>query len=253
MGSLSDLELSDWLATRRYHHSEFNLLHLASVVKTQSLKIIVIVPARDVAQTLAGVLAIAVEPCVTAGIVASVFAIDADSTDGTKEIAKKHGATVIQRALISPELGPSLGKGDGMWRALQVTDGDIVAFLDGDTSDPDPAHLIGILGPLILDFEVQMVRGCFDRPFKQPNGEIRPHEGGRVTEMAARPMLNRHFPQLAGFRQPLAGEFAARRSLLEKLNFPVGYGIEVGTLIDTWRIAGLRGLAEVDLGTRQSR
>ena len=223
------------------------------MVEAYSLRVAVIIPARDVAQTLAGVLQAAIEPCVRAGVVSSVFAVDADSKDGTATVAARNGATVIQRAHIAPELGPSLGKGDGMWRALQVTDGDIIAFLDGDTSDPNPAHLIGIIGPLILDRQIHMVRGCFDRPFKQPNGEIRPHEGGRVTEIAARPLLNRHFPQLAGFRQPLAGEFAARRCLLEKLNFPVGYGVEIGTLVDTWKLVGLQGLAEVDLGTRQSK
>ena len=253
MNSHSQHELQVWLASHRYHHTQFSLPHLASAVKAYNLSVAVIIPARDVAQTLGGVLRDAVEPCVRACVVSSVFAVDADSKDGTGAVAAKHGATVIQRAHIASELGPSLGKGDGMWRALQVTDGDIVAFLDGDTSDPDPAHLIGIIGPLIMYPHIEMVRGCFDRPFKQPNGETRPHEGGRVTEIAARPLLNRHYPQLAGFRQPLAGEFAARRPILEKLSFPVGYGVEIGTLIDTWKLVGLQGLAEVDLGTRQSK
>lgn len=256
MGSLPEPEQDElriWLNTRRYHNSDFSIPLLASAVKSSKLKVTVIIPAKEVTDTIAGVLQDTVKPFVAAGIVSSVVAIDANSKDGTGIVAAAYGATVVQRAIIAPEFGPSLGKGDALWRALQVTDGDIVAFLDGDTSDPHQSHLLGIVGPLIMDNNIAMVRGCFDRPFKQPNGEIRPNEGGRVSELTARPLLNMHFPQLAGFRQPLAGEFAARRSLLEKLSFPVGYGIEIGTLIDTYRLVGLHGMAEVDLGTRQSK
>lgn len=164
---------------------------------------------------------------------------------------------VLQRTKIAAELGPSLGKGDAMWRALLATSkdshpSDIVAFLDGDTKDPTPAHLEGLIGPLLSNEKLQMVKGCFERPFLSKNGEVRANEGGRVTELAARPLLNLHFPQLAGFSQPLAGEFAARRGLLQQLAFPVGYGIETGTLIDSLRLVGLDHLAQCDLGTRQS-
>ena len=252
MGPYCDTILHHWLESRRYHHTDFSISRLASAVKIRKLKIVVVIPAREVADTIAGIIRETINPLKLAGIVSSVIAIDNHSVDNTGAVAAAHGASVLQRADIACELGPSQGKGDAMWRALQVTDGDIVAFLDGDTADPNPAHLLGILGPLIIDENIHMVRGCFDRPFKQPNGEYRPHEGGRVTELVARPLLNIHFPQLAGFRQPLAGEFAARRSLLLKLHFPVGYGVEIGTLIDTWRMVGLEGLAEVDLGTRQS-
>lgn len=252
MGSYGDPDLQDWLESCRYHHTDFSVPLLASAVAASNLKIVVVIPAREVADTIAGIILETINPLKLAGIVSSIIAIDNKSADNTGAVAAAHGASVLQRAEIASELGPSQGKGDAMWRALQVTDCDIVAFLDGDTADPSPAHLLGILGPLIMDETIQMVRGCFDRPFKQPNGEYRPHEGGRVNELVARPLLNIHFPQLAGFRQPLAGEFAARRSLLVKLHFPVGYGVEIGTLIDTWRMVGLEGLAEVDLGTRQN-
>lgn len=258
---------SSWLRSNTHNYKGFSLPVLASNVAAKSLQITVIIPARYVACNIGGVLDQTVKPLVDAGIVSSVFAIDANSEDGTAAVAAAHGATVLQRCEIAPELGGSLGKGDAMWRALLATsaghkadpdcvDGrfgsEIVAFLDGDTCDPSSAHLLGILGPLILDDKIQMVRGCFDRPFKAPNGDIRAHEGGRVTELSARPLLNLHFPELSCFRQPLAGEFAARRGLLERLQFPVGYGIEIGTLIDAWRLVGLEGLAECDLGTRQS-
>lgn len=113
-----------------------------------------------------------------------------------------------------------------------------MAFLDGDTRDANPAHLLGILGLLLLDENIHMVRGCFERPFKTPNGDIHANEGGRVTELTARHPLNLHFPQLAVLSKPLAGEFAGRRSLLQKLSFPVGYGIEIGILIDAWKLVG---------------
>ena len=253
MGLSLDPTLGEWIYTNRYRHSDFSLSLLASVVKAKHIKVVTIIPAKEVAATIAGVIQETVRPLATAGIVSSAIVIDANSKDKTGEIAAKHGAIVIQREKIAPELGPSQGKGDALWRALKASDGDVVAFLDGDTADPNPAHLLGILGPLLLDDRISMVRGCFDRPFRTPNGDIHANEGGRVTELTARPLLNLHFPQLAAFSQPLAGEFAARRPLLEKLKFPVGYGVEIGTLIDAWELVGLQGLAEVDLGTRQSR
>lgn len=126
------------------------------------------------------------------------------------------------------------------------------AFLDGDTCDPDPAHLLGILGPLLLHDAIHMVRASFDRPFKSAEGHSMPNEGGRVTEILARPILNSYWPELAEFSQPLAGEFAARRGLLERLAFPVSYGIEIATLIDTYNMLGLGALAQVDVGSRQN-
>ncbi|KAL9098711.1 MAG: hypothetical protein Q9163_005679 [Psora crenata] len=256
------VELQRWLTTNIYHHKDFPVAELASIAQKKNLKITVIVPAREVAKYIGGVLSKTVKPLVDAQIVQTVIAIDADSADKTSDVARAHGATVLQRAKIATELGPSLGKGDAMWRALLETsfyqgqqgssDNEIIAFLDGDTGDPSPSHLIGIIGPLIHHDSLQMVRGSFDRPFRSTNGDIQPHQGGRVTEILARPLINAHFPELAGFRQPLAGEFAARRGLLESLNFPVGYGVEVGTLIDAWRLVGLASLAECDLGTRQN-
>jgi glucosyl-3-phosphoglycerate synthase len=150
------------------------------------------------------------------------------------------------------ELGPALGKGDAMWRALRATGGELVCFLDGDTADPTPRHLQGLLGPMLADRSLALVKGAFDRPL-EADGVKLAHEGGRVTELMARPLLNLYEPLLAGFAQPLAGEFAARRELLERFAFPVGYGVEIAILIDALRAAGLDALAECQLGTRQNR
>ncbi|KAM0723403.1 hypothetical protein Q7P37_000389 [Cladosporium fusiforme] len=244
--------LPTWFQQRRFSHDQFSLQDLGEAVERKQSKVTVVIPAREVAETIAGVIDSTVQPLLTAGVVSRLVVIDAASKDGTGAIAAAHGAEVIQRKDIAAELGPSCGKGDALWRALLVTDGDIVAFLDGDTGDPSPAHLIGILGPLILHEEIQMTRACFDRPFKTGNGEVISHDGGRVTEILARPLLNSFWPDLAGFSQPLAGEFAGRRALLEKLPFPVSYGIEIGTLIDTYNLVGLGGMAQVDVGRRQN-
>lgn len=247
-GLANDLAVESWRTRSRHRHGDFPL---ASLPRTA--RVSVVIPAKQVADTIAGVLTRTVGPLLEAGLVDEVVVIDAGSTDGTAAIAAAHGARVVQQDEVRPDVGRCQGKGDAMWRALQVTDGEIVAFLDGDTADPTPAHLAGILGPLLTDDAVAMVRGCFDRPYRGRDGTLEPHAGGRVTELVARPLLNLHLPLLAGFRQPLAGEFAARRSLLARLPFPVGYGVEIATLIDAVRLVGLDAVAEVDLGTRQNR
>ncbi len=159
---------------------------------------------------------------------------------------------MLQQDAVLSEFGPALGKGDAMWRALSATSGDVVCFLDGDTADPHPDHLLGLLGPILTDGRLTLVKGTFERAL-QTGGRSLAHEGGRVTELMARPLINLHEPRLAGFAQPLAGEFAARRPLLESLPFPVGYGVEIALLIDALRSEGLDALAECDLGRRQNR
>jgi glucosyl-3-phosphoglycerate synthase len=212
----------------------------------------VIVPTKECADTIEAVLGSAVAPFANRGLIDELVVVDAASEDGTAEIAAAAGARVVQQDEIVREHGRTLGKGDAMWRALQVTGGEIVCFLDGDTADPSPRHLQGLLGPLLSDKSVALVKGAFDRPL-QAGSVTLPNEGGRVTELMARPLINLHEPLLAGFSQPLAGEFAARRELLEAIPFPVGYGVEIAVLIDALRRDGLQALAECHLGTRQNR
>jgi hypothetical protein len=159
---------------------------------------------------------------------------------------------VVQQDELLHEHGPALGKGDAMWRGLNHSGGDVVCFLDADTEDPHPHHLVGLLGPLLCEPELALVKGAFERPFRV-GGRTMAHEGGRVTELMARPLLNLHFPLLAGFAQPLAGEFGARRDLLASIPFPVGYGVEIAVLIDALGSCGLQGLAECHVGSRQNR
>ncbi|WP_051222397.1 glucosyl-3-phosphoglycerate synthase [Conexibacter woesei] len=251
-GLARDLELGGWLARNRFEGKDYTLARALAARRASDTTISVVIPARECGATVGGVVRMTCGLALDAGLVDEVVVIDGNSRDDTRACAAAAGARVVEQDALLPEHGPALGKGDAMWRALAATTGDVVAFLDADTADPDPVHLLGILGPLLEDQALQFVKGTFARPFLDGDGALRDHEGGRVTELMARPLLNLHVPQLAGFEQPLAGEFAARRALLEALPFPAGYGVEIALLIDALRAAGLGALAESRLGTRQN-
>jgi glucosyl-3-phosphoglycerate synthase len=254
-GLARDLELGGWLARNRFDGKAYTLARLLAARRASDTTISVVIPARECGATVGGVLRTTCGPALDAGLVDEVVVIDGNSRDDTRARAAAAGARVIEQDAVLPAHGPALGKGDAMWRALSATRGDVVAFLDADTADPDPIHLLGILGPLLEEQHLHLVKGTFARPFQDGGDGTAPprdHEGGRVTELMARPLLNLHVSQLAGFEQPLAGEFAARRALLEALPFPAGYGVEIALLIDALRAAGLGALAESRLGTRQN-
>jgi glucosyl-3-phosphoglycerate synthase len=247
-GLARDLELARWLAERRYDGADFSLDQLLAAKATS---VAAILPTRECAATIAPILE-AIAPLHAAGLLDELVVVDADSADGTAAVASEHGATVLSESVLRPDLGPARGKGDAMWRAVGATSSELIVFLDADTADFHPGFLTGLLGPPLLDPTLALVKGTFRRPLAL--GEtIREGEGGRVTELVARPLLNLHFPSLAGFAQPLAGEIAVRRDLFERLSVPVGYGVEIAMLIDALALAGLDGLAEVDLGVRQNR
>ncbi|MBV9820211.1 MAG: glucosyl-3-phosphoglycerate synthase [Solirubrobacterales bacterium] len=245
-----DAGVADWYARRRYRAGQFDLDRLRAA--KAGIGVTVIIPTKDCGATIAEVIGRTVAPLADRGLVDALVVVDAASEDGTAERAAAAGARALQQDELCPELGPAAGKGDAMWRALQVTGGEVVCFLDGDTIDPRPEHLQGLLGPLLTDDWLHLVKGAFERPMDTGRVTL-PHEGGRVTELMARPLLNYHVPALAGFAQPLAGEFSARRELLEEIAFPVGYGVEIAVLIEAYRRRGLDALAECHLGTRQNR
>jgi glucosyl-3-phosphoglycerate synthase len=247
-GLAQDLARSNWRATRSYRAEQFPL---ARLLEHKRRSIALVLPAREVAATIGAVAARAAH-LRDVGLLDEVLVVDACSRDGSAAIAERAGLEVAQEDELSPELGPARGKGDAMWRGLRSVRSEIVAFADTDTEDFAEHFLLGLLGPLVCEPDVQLVKGCFRRPFRAAGG-LEPHGGGRVTELMARPLLNLHAPELAVFGQPLAGETAGRRELLEQLPFSVGYGVEIAMLIDAWRIAGLDGLAQVDLGVRQNR
>jgi len=194
----------------------------------------------------------ALMPLVDAGAVDQVAVIDHDSCDGTGDIARSRGAEVHLASALEPALGPVEGKGDVMWRALGVLSGDIVCFLDADSEDLGPHYPCGLAGPIACESGVAFSKARYRRPLRVGAATLL-EGGGRVTELTARPLLRTFYPELAGFEQPLAGEIAATRDLLDRLPFAVGYSVDVALLIDAWAAVGEDALAEVDLGTRQNR
>jgi glucosyl-3-phosphoglycerate synthase len=185
-------------------------------------------------------------------LVDDLVVIDSGSADATARVAADAGARVLQRDQVLGDIPVERGKGEAMWRALAATAGDVVVFIDADLNSFTPEYVVGLLGPLLMDDTVHLVKSVYDRPLVTGGISIAAG-GGRVTEIMARPLLNALWPELAGVAQPLAGEYAARRSLLETLPFPCGYGVEIALLIDALAAVGLDAIAQVDLGERGHR
>ncbi|MDQ6698195.1 MAG: glucosyl-3-phosphoglycerate synthase [Actinomycetota bacterium] len=181
------------------------------------------------------------------GLVDEVVVVDDHSSDATAAIAASAGARVIDASRVLREYGQGHGKGEALWKSLYEANGDLIVWCDADIRDFDSRFIVGLVGPLLVQPELQFVKGYYERPMHGPIG------GGRVTELVARPLLSMFFPELASVVQPLAGEYAIRRSLAERLAFIVGYGVDIGVLIDTFRMCGVGALAQVDLGVRQHR
>src|SRR3954447_5877826 len=183
-------------------------------------------------------------------LVDELVVMDSDSTAATADVARAAGADVVATVDVLPAHGSRPGKGEALWKSLAATTGDLVVFLDADLVG-DVAHYVpGLLGPLLIDPQVLYVKGCYTRPL-EIDGHFQTTGGGRVTELTARPLLNALWPELAGFVQPLGGEYAGRRSALEQVPFVSSYGVEVGLLVDLFERHGLAGLAQVDLGVRR--
>lgn len=179
-------------------------------------------------------------------VVDEIVVIDSRSTDDTARVAAEAGARVVHQDQVLPRLAPESGKGEALWKSLAATTGDLIVFLDADVRNFTPTFVTGLLGPLLADQAVSYVKASYDRPMAGTA-----ESGGRVTELVARPLLNLHWPLLAGFVQPLAGEYAARRAVLERVPFVTGYGVEFGLLVDILAAHGLGAMAQVDLGTRE--
>jgi glucosyl-3-phosphoglycerate synthase len=237
-----------WARARTYHHARYTARRIAAE-RTESVS--VCLPARECAGTV-GEIVRALVGLREAGAIDEIVVVDAASPDGTAEVARRAGATVHQEAALLAGLGPVLGKGDAMWRALSVLGGELVCYLDADTEGFSGHFATGLLGPLVCESGVQFVKAFYRRPFEH-GGVTLPEGGGRVNHLTARPALALFYPELAGVRQPLAGEVAARRGLLERVPFATGYGVEIAMLIDAWREVGLEALAQVDLEVHRNR
>ncbi|MEU9756143.1 glucosyl-3-phosphoglycerate synthase [Streptomyces althioticus] len=250
-------EVERWLIERSWSVSDRPPHRILAAKRSSGQTVSVVLPALNEEATVGDIVSVIRHDLVLqVPLVDEVVVIDSGSTDRTSEVAAAAGATVVHRDAILPRLPAVPGKGEVLWRSLLVTRGDIVCFVDADLREFSSDFVTGIVGPLLTDPGLQLVKAMYDRPMTTADGSITgagAGQGGRVTELMARPLLNMHWPQLAGFVQPLGGEYAARRGLLEQLPFPVGYGVELGMLVDALHLVGLDALAQVDVGVRKHR
>jgi glucosyl-3-phosphoglycerate synthase len=216
-------------------------------LREQRLSAVAVVPARDEETTIAGVVRPLVRDLVGAGILSEVVVVDDGSHDRTAARAAAAGANVVRASDVLPGHGGA-GKGAAMWKGLAATTADLVAFVDGDLLDFDPDTVTRLLRPLVDDPSAALVKGDWQRPLGDDPGG-----GGRVTELVARPLLARFFPELSFVRQPLAGEYAGTRALFEQLPFLTGWAVDMGLLLDTARLAGPGSIRQVELGIRLHR
>ena len=241
---------ASWFRERSSTWRHWPLARVLADKARQGSRISLVIPARNEADTVAGIVAELTRTLTKdAPLLDEVIVIDSDSTDDTAQIAARAGATVFRARDIAPELGNRPGKGEALWKSLFVADGDLLVFVDGDLTDWGPHFVTGLLGPLLANEDIQLVRAAYTRIRSGADGSVT-FDGGRLTELVARPLLSLYWPELTGVVQPLAGEWAVRRSLMEALPIPVGYGVELSTLLDTASRYGLDAIAQVHLGRR---
>lgn len=242
-----------WFGRRTSRWQDWPTRRLLELKQQRGSRISVVIPARNEARTVADVAgAISRSLVEQMPLVDELVVIDSDSDDDTAEVAAGAGAVVYRARDVAPALGSFPGKGEALWKSLLVTKGDLLVFIDADLTLWGPHFVTGLLGPMLGDDQVRLVKGFYTRVRTESDGSTST-EGGRVTELVARPLISLWWPELAGVVQPLAGEWAARRSLMESLSIPVGYGVELATLMDTVARHGLDAVAQVDLGTRAHR
>ena len=238
----------DWFTRATSRWRDWDLAELLAAKRRR--RISVVIPARNEAATITGIVAAIRRELMTAvALVDELLVIDSDSTDVTAIVAATAGARVHSAAAIRPELGRHPGKGEALWKSQFVSSGDFLVFIDADLTEWGPHFVTGLLGPLLTNPAVLLVKGFYDRLLDE--GTRQPSlQGGRVTELVARPLLSLHWPQLGKVVQPLAGEWAIRRDTFATLPVPVGYGVEMSTLLDVYREHGPNAIAQVDLGAR---
>ncbi|MFU8852511.1 glucosyl-3-phosphoglycerate synthase [Micromonospora sp. SL1-18] len=216
-------------------------------------KVSVVLPAHNEEATVGAIVSTIREHLMDrVPLVDELLVVDSRSTDRTAQVARAAGAEVVSQDAMTRGLPRLVGKGDALWAGLAAAGGDVVAFVDADLREFRPHFVTGLVGPLLTDPSVEFVKGFYHRPLLSATG-VEADGGGRVTELTARPLLNLFWPELAGFVQPLAGEYAGRRDVLEQLPFVSGYGVETAMLIDLLELVGLDALAQVDLGERKHR
>jgi glucosyl-3-phosphoglycerate synthase len=237
-----------WFAENTYHAGEFDdLAKLVEKKEKQNLTISLALPALNEEGTVGTVISTIKSVLMDKfHLLDEIVLIDSTSTDATREIARKMGIPVYIHQELLPEYGPRRGKGEALWKSLLVTKGDIVVWIDTDIVNIHPRFVYGVLGPLLTNPKLQLVKGFYQRPLKSED-RLQSAAGGRVTELTARPMINLFYPELSGIIQPLAGEYGGRRKALEQISFSSGYGVEIGMVIEMFEKFGLGAIGQVDL------
>jgi nucleotide-binding universal stress UspA family protein len=243
-----------WFGEANFHHAEFaDLRRLVQLKEKQGLTVSLVLPTLDEEETIGPIVRRAIREMMgRVPLLDEILVIDSNSTDRTREIAEAEGARVVQHPDVLPRYGSFRGKGEALWKSVYETSGDIIVWADTDVRNWHPRMVYGTLGPLLHEPRLQYVKGYYQRPIVQ-DGIMKEGGGGRVTELVARPLINLFYPELSGMIQPLAGEYAGRRSLLETIPFFTGYAVEIGHLIDTAERVGIEGLGQVDLERRVHR
>jgi glucosyl-3-phosphoglycerate synthase len=245
------LDVNAWFSKRTLNHKDFAAVaDLVQLKQESGLTISVCLPTKNSAEHLDQIIRTLKQNLIIENqLIDELIIIDGASTDGTAEIARDNGIAVYQDSDGFSDLPPSSGKGEGLWKSVFHTEGDIIAWLDSDIANIHPRFVYGTVGALLKDPSIGYVKAYYERPLADSDG-IKPSGGGRVTELVARPLINLYYPELAGIIQPLSGEYAGRREVLESVPFVSGYGVETGLIIDIMRDFGVDAIAQVDMDTR---
>ncbi len=248
------MKVEDWLKKNTFHHSQFmDVGKLVELKKEQGVKISLALPTLNEEETIVSeVLVFRSELMETHHLIDELAIIDSGSTDRTCEFAARYGADVYKAEDCLEEEGAHTGKGESLWKSLYLLQGDIIIWIDADIKNVHPKFAYGLVGHLLTDKNISYVKAFYERPLAVGNG-MQATSGGRVTELLVRPLINMFFPELAGFIQPLSGEYAGRRKVLEQVPFFIGYGVETCLLIDIYKKFGLESMAQVDLDRRVHR
>jgi len=246
---------NNWLVKNTFHYSDFiDLNRLVDEKKRKGLKISLCLPTLNEEKTIAKEIIIMKSELMTRyPLLDEIVVIDSGSTDNTLEIAAAFGADVFEADQIFPELERFKGKGENLWKALYVTKGDIIVYLDADIKNIHHRFAYALVGPLLLYDHIKYAKAFYDRPIAIGKNKVRPTGGGRVTELVIRPMFSLFFPELTQIIQPLSGEYAGFREVFEKIPFPIGYGVETSMILDICENWGLDVIAQVDLERRVHR
>jgi len=247
-------KIESWLSTNTFHYSEFwDILALLREKEAKGLKISLCIPTLNEEKTIGKEIVIfRSELMERYPLVDEIAVVDSGSSDATREVASSFGADVYLASDILPEEGNKPGKGENLWKAIHQLGGDIICYVDADIKNIHPRFAFGLIAPLVYNDTIKYVKAFYDRPLAFSQG-IRPSGGGRVTEILVRPLFSLFFPELTALIQPLSGEYAVRREVLEKIPFPIGYGVETSHILDVYHDYGLDAFGQTDLDQRVHR